>query len=72
MEHVPELPDVELYLHALRPRIVGQRLERVRLASPFLLRTVDPPVSGVEGRVVRDVSRLGKRDRLASGGRAVR
>jgi formamidopyrimidine-DNA glycosylase len=58
---VPELPDVELYLHALRPRIVGQRLNRVRVASPFLLRTVDPPLQAAEGRVVRDVSRLGKR-----------
>ena len=58
---MPELPDVELYLHALRPRIVGQRLNRVRVASPFLLRTVDPPLVDVEGRVVRDLSRLGKR-----------
>jgi len=58
---MPELPDVELYLHALRPRIVGQRLNRVRIASPFLLRTVDPPLVDVEGRVVRDLSRLGKR-----------
>jgi formamidopyrimidine-DNA glycosylase len=58
---VPELPDVELYLHALRPRIVGQRLNRVRVASPFLLRTVEPPLVDVEGRVVRDLSRLGKR-----------
>jgi formamidopyrimidine-DNA glycosylase len=58
---VPELPDVELYLHALRSRIVGQRLNRARIASPFLLRTVDPPLQDVEGRVVHDVSRLGKR-----------
>jgi len=58
---MPELPDVELYLHALRPRIVSQRLNRVRVASPFLLRTVDPPLVDVEGRVVRDLSRLGKR-----------
>jgi formamidopyrimidine-DNA glycosylase len=58
---MPELPDVELYLHALRPRIVGQRLNRVRVASPFLLRTVDPPLVDIEGRVVRDLSRLGKR-----------
>ncbi|HKV98941.1 MAG TPA: DNA-formamidopyrimidine glycosylase family protein [Vicinamibacterales bacterium] len=58
---MPELPDVELYLHALRPRIVGRRLNRVRIASPFLLRTVDPPLQAAEGRVVRDVSRLGKR-----------
>jgi formamidopyrimidine-DNA glycosylase len=58
---VPELPDVELYLHALRPRIVGQRLERARIASPFLLRTVDPPLQALEGRRVRALSRLGKR-----------
>ena len=58
---MPELPDVELYVHALRSRIVEQRLERVRIASPFLLRTVEPPVSEIEGRTVRAVSRLGKR-----------
>lgn len=58
---MPELPDVELYLHALRPRLVGQRLTRVRIASPFLLRTVEPPLRDVEGRVVREMSRLGKR-----------
>jgi formamidopyrimidine-DNA glycosylase len=58
---VPELPDVELYLHALRPRIVGERLERIRIASPFLLRTVDPPLQEAEGRTVDAVSRLGKR-----------
>jgi formamidopyrimidine-DNA glycosylase len=58
---VPELPDIELYLHALRPRIVGQPLERVRVASPFLLRTVDPPLADLDGRTVTDVSRLGKR-----------
>ena len=58
---MPELPDVELYLHALRPRIAGRRLLRVRLASPFLLRTVDPPVAAIEGRVVRDLRRVGKR-----------
>lgn len=58
---MPELPDVELYLHALRPRIVGQRLKRLRIKSPFLLRTVDPPLAEVEGRLVRELSRLGKR-----------
>jgi formamidopyrimidine-DNA glycosylase len=58
---MPELPDVELYLHAIRPRIVGQALERVRVRSPFLVRTFDPPLSDVEGRTVREVSRLGKR-----------
>jgi formamidopyrimidine-DNA glycosylase len=58
---MPELPDIELYLHALRPRIVGQRLERVRLASPFLVRSIDPPLEAVAGQVVRDLRRLGKR-----------
>lgn len=58
---MPELPDIELYLHALRSRIVGERLEKVRIAGPFLLRSVDPPIAAVEGRTVRAVSRLGKR-----------
>jgi formamidopyrimidine-DNA glycosylase len=58
---MPELPDVELYLHALRPRIVGARLTRARVASPFLLRTVEPSIRDAEGRVVSDISRLGKR-----------
>jgi formamidopyrimidine-DNA glycosylase len=58
---MPELPDVDLYVHALRPRIVGRRLERARLATPFLLRSVDPPLAAVEGRTVARVSRLGKR-----------
>jgi len=58
---MPELPDVELYLHTLRPRIVGQRLDRIRIASPFLLRSVDPPIAGIEGQTVEDISRLGKR-----------
>ncbi|MEO8678047.1 MAG: DNA-formamidopyrimidine glycosylase family protein [Vicinamibacterales bacterium] len=58
---MPELPDIELYLHALRPRILGQRLERVRIANPFLVRSVDPPVQEVAGRTVRGLRRLGKR-----------
>jgi formamidopyrimidine-DNA glycosylase len=58
---VPELPDILLYLNALRPRIVGRRVEAVRLASPFLLRSIDPPLSRVEGCKVIDVHRLGKR-----------
>jgi formamidopyrimidine-DNA glycosylase len=58
---VPELPDILLYLHALEPRILGRPLERVRLASPFLVRSVDPPLSAVEGRLVRALGRLGKR-----------
>src|SRR5688572_15524599 len=58
---MPELPDILLYLHALHPRIVGQRVEGVRLASPFLLRSIDPPLTAVEGRAIVDLHRLGKR-----------
>jgi formamidopyrimidine-DNA glycosylase len=58
---MPELPDVEVYLAALAPRVLGQPLESVRLASPFLLRTVDPPLATLEGRQVESLRRLGKR-----------
>jgi formamidopyrimidine-DNA glycosylase len=58
---MPELPDITAYISALEARILGQTLEHVRLASVFLLRTVDPPLSSVEGRVVRGVRRMGKR-----------
>jgi formamidopyrimidine-DNA glycosylase len=58
---MPELPDIVAYISALEPRIVGQPLERVRLASAFLLRTAQPPLASVEGRVVRGVRRIGKR-----------
>jgi formamidopyrimidine-DNA glycosylase len=58
---MPELPDIAAYISALKPRIVAQPIERVRLASPFLLRTVQPPVMNVEGRTVRELRRIGKR-----------
>jgi formamidopyrimidine-DNA glycosylase len=58
---VPELPDITAYLSALASRIVGQPLEQVRLNSPFLLRTADPPLADVHGRVVRELRRVGKR-----------
>jgi formamidopyrimidine-DNA glycosylase len=58
---MPELPDVELYVHALRPRIVGRYLERVRLGNPFIVRTIEPPISSLEGRQVEHLRRLGKR-----------
>jgi formamidopyrimidine-DNA glycosylase len=58
---MPELPDVEAYLAALRPRILGARLERVRLANPFILRSVEPAPAEVSGRTVTGLSRLGKR-----------
>jgi formamidopyrimidine-DNA glycosylase len=58
---MPELPDVELYVAALRERVVGTKLQGVRLASPFLLRSVEPPVGATEGRQVEGVRRIGKR-----------
>jgi formamidopyrimidine-DNA glycosylase len=58
---MPELPDITLYLHALEARVAGRPLERVRLASPFLVRTVDPPLTSLHGQVVRRLRRVGKR-----------
>ncbi len=58
---MPELPDVELYVEALRARVVGSALDRIRIANPFVLRSVDPPASDADGRIVTGVSRLGKR-----------
>jgi formamidopyrimidine-DNA glycosylase len=58
---MPELPDVAAYISALEPRIVGQPLQRVRVANVSLLRTVDPPLAAVDGRVVRQLRRIGKR-----------
>ncbi|HLQ59965.1 MAG TPA: DNA-formamidopyrimidine glycosylase family protein [Gemmatimonadales bacterium] len=58
---MPELPDITIYLEALQPRVVGQPLERVRIVSPSLLRTVDPPLSAAQGRKVVGLRRLGKR-----------
>ena len=58
---MPELPDISAYISALEPRILGQSLERVRLASPFLLRTVQPSLASVEGCKVLVLRRIGKR-----------
>src|ERR1700745_2372610 len=58
---MPELPDIVTYLKALDPRILGEPLSRVRIASTFLLRTAEPPIREAEGRVVRDLRRIGKR-----------
>ena len=58
---MPELPDISAYIAALEPRILGQPLEHVRLASPFLLRTVDPPPHSLEGQKVIELRRIGKR-----------
>ena len=58
---MPELPDIVVYIEALGPRILDQTLERVRVATPFLLRTATPPLEAVEGRSVRELRRMGKR-----------
>jgi formamidopyrimidine-DNA glycosylase len=58
---MPELPDIAAYISALESRIVAQPIQQIRLASPFLLRTVQPPLTDVEGRIVRELRRIGKR-----------
>jgi formamidopyrimidine-DNA glycosylase len=58
---MPELPDITAYISALEPRIIGHTLQRVRVGSPFLLRTADPPLSAAEGHPVRELRRIGKR-----------
>ena len=58
---MPELPDIEVYVGCLAPRIVGQRIERIRLLRPFVLRSVTPPLDAAGGRTVESVARLGKR-----------
>ena len=58
---MPELPDIALYLHALRPRVVGQKVIAARLANPFLLRSIRPPLSDIADRRVVGLERLGKR-----------
>ncbi len=58
---MPELPDIELYLHALRPRLLHRGITGVRVAAPFLVRTIDPPVTALTGRTVTGLRRLGKR-----------
>jgi formamidopyrimidine-DNA glycosylase len=58
---VPELPDLTVYLDFLQANIVGETLERIRVASPFVLRTADPPLSAVEGKRVKRLRRMGKR-----------
>jgi formamidopyrimidine-DNA glycosylase len=59
--NMPELPDIAAYISALEPRIVGQPIEQVRLASPFLLRTAQPSLTDVQGRIVGELRRIGKR-----------
>ena len=58
---MPEIPDITIYLEALERRILGKRLERARIASPFLLRTARPPIDDAAGRRVTALRRIGKR-----------
>jgi len=58
---MPELPDITAYIDALKTRVLNKRIERVRIAGPFFLRSFDPPISEAEGKAVRDLRRLGKR-----------
>ena len=61
MSVMPEIPDLQLYLERLAPRVIGQPVERIALLNPFVLRTVDPPIGEAEGRPVEGLGRLGKR-----------
>jgi formamidopyrimidine-DNA glycosylase len=58
---MPELPDIEVYIECLKPRVLGKPLDKIRIAHPFLLRTAEPPVSRAEGKTVTGMSRAGKR-----------
>ncbi len=58
---MPELPDIAAYIHALEPRILGRPIDKIRLASPFLLRTAEPKIEEAEGRMVRELRRVAKR-----------
>ncbi|MBC8646448.1 MAG: formamidopyrimidine-DNA glycosylase, partial [Thermoanaerobaculia bacterium] len=58
---MPELPDIAAYLHALSPRVIGEPLQQVRVASPFFVRTFQPPLTEAEGRPVEALRRMGKR-----------
>src|SRR5690242_21574562 len=64
---MPELPDVTIYVESLAARVIGQPLEQLTVKTPFVLRSVSPTVSAVEGRPVVDVRRLGKRIVLDTG-----
>ena len=64
---MPELPDVTVYIEALTAHVAGRRLDRVRLSSPFVLRSVDPPIERLSGETVHHITRVGKRIALAFG-----
>jgi formamidopyrimidine-DNA glycosylase len=60
-EHMPEFPDVTVYIEALNERVLNQRIEKIRIGSPFVLRSFDPPIGSAEGKKVLALRRLGKR-----------
>ncbi|MBK8268979.1 MAG: formamidopyrimidine-DNA glycosylase [Planctomycetes bacterium] len=66
---MPELPDIEAYMAALRPRIVGQRIQHIRILSPFVLRTVEPPIDALLSNEVTGLRRIGKRIVIETAGR---
>jgi formamidopyrimidine-DNA glycosylase len=61
VQHMPELPDITVYIEALEARVLGRTLDRIRLGTPFLLRTVEPPLKSVDGQKVKELRRVGKR-----------
>ena len=65
---MPELPDVMVYIERLTPLILGQPVAEVRLGSPFVLRTVEPPIAEIQGKTITGIRRLGKRIVLRRGG----
>jgi formamidopyrimidine-DNA glycosylase len=69
---MPELPDITIYLESLERLILGQRLERIRINSPFLVRSFEPPLERAEGKTVRALRRLGKRIPVLCGSTARR
>ncbi len=58
---MPELPDITIYIEALQARLLNQPIERIRITSPFLLRSFDPPIRTAEGKIVLGFHRIGKR-----------
>ena len=58
---MPELPDIVVYIEALKERVLGEKVESIRVASPFVLRTYDPPYNAPAGSTVSDLHRVGKR-----------
>jgi Formamidopyrimidine-DNA glycosylase len=63
---MPELPDVTVYVETIASHVQGRKLEKIRIGSPFIVRSVDPPIYEAEGKIVRHVRRIGKRIAIGS------